>query len=77
MWAKQLEGGVKGGTYINKIRTWQKKGKFHEHILASDHNGLLVDARVVLIDKTNPITHTIQEEFWINALRTKQTSPRF
>ena len=45
--------------------------KFHEHFLASDHNGLLADAEVVLIDKTNPITPTTREEFWINALRTK------
>ena len=45
--------------------------KFHEHFLTSNHHGLLADAEVILIDKTNPITPTVREQFWINALRTK------
>ena len=45
--------------------------KFHVHFLTSNHHGLLADAEVILIDKTNPITSTVREQFWINANRTK------
>ena len=44
--------------------------KFHQHFLAEDHNGLVADADVILIDKTNSVTPTVREEFWIRTLRT-------
>ena len=34
--------------------------KFHQHFLAEDHNGLVADADVILIDKTNSVTPTVR-----------------
>ena len=43
---------------------------FHQHFLQQDHNGLLQDAEVVIIDKTDPSCPTKRERFWIERLGT-------
>ena len=37
---------------------------FHEHFLSHNHNGLINDIEVILIDKTDPSNLTRTEEFW-------------
>ena len=61
----------KQNQYLARKGLNHQQPKFHEHFLTSNHHGLLADAEVILIDKTNPITPTVREQFWINALRTK------
>ena len=44
--------------------------EFHKHFLRDDHNGLVSDVEVTLIDKTNSVSPKIGERFWINKLDT-------
>ena len=45
---------------------------FHEHFLSHNHNGLINDIEVILIDKTDPSNLTRTEEFWRAKLKTLQ-----
>ena len=43
---------------------------FHAHFMRGDHSGLLKDAELILIDKTNSFSPKIREKFWIKKLET-------
>lgn len=43
---------------------------FHQHFLSADHNGLLEDCKIFLIDKTDASDPTRRESFWIRRLKT-------
>ena len=63
----------------NNYKTCQDKARqghkvpqlsFHKHFLSQGHSGLLNDAEVKLIDKTDPFSPTEREDFWIAKLGT-------
>ena len=41
----------------------------HSHFLQENHNGLITDCDIVIIDKTDPAEPTVRENYWINRLR--------
>ena len=43
----------------------------HKHFLSQNHNGLVNDVEIKLIDKTDGAEPTIREEYWINKLKTR------
>lgn len=43
---------------------------FHQHFLEANHNGLVNDCEITLIDKTDPAEPTIREAYWIERLKT-------
>ena len=45
--------------------------RFHNHFLREDHNGLLADAEITLIDKTDGFDPTRRERYWIHKLMTR------
>ena len=42
----------------------------HYHFLSEDHDGLLNNVEITLIDKTDPSDSERREEFWQTKLRT-------
>ena len=42
----------------------------HDHFLSEDHDGLLNNVEITLIDKTDPSDPERREEFWRTKLRT-------
>ena len=42
----------------------------HDHFLSDNHDGLLNDVEITLIDKTDPSDPERREEFWRNKLGT-------
>ena len=42
----------------------------HDHFLSEDHDGLLNNVEITLIDKTDPSDSERREEFWRTKLRT-------
>ena len=42
----------------------------HSHFLQENHDGLITDCDIVIIDKTDPAEPTVRENYWINRLRT-------
>ena len=42
----------------------------HDHFLSEDHDGLLNDVEITLIDKTDPSDPERREDFWRNKLGT-------
>ena len=43
---------------------------FHDHFLSEGHSGLINDAEIVFIDKTDPSGPTRRDKFWRNKLKT-------
>ena len=43
---------------------------FHDHYLSEDHNGLIADCEITLIDKTDGSDPTKRENYWIRKLKT-------
>lgn len=46
------------------------QNSFHQHFLQNGHNGLVQDAEITIIDKTDPSCPTKREHFWIDRLGT-------
>ena len=46
------------------------KKYLHDHFLSEDHDGLLNNVEISLIDKTYPLDPERREEFWRTKLRT-------
>ena len=42
----------------------------HDHFLSEDHDGLLNNVEITLIDKTDPSDSERREEFWRTKLHT-------
>ena len=47
-----------------------KQNYFHKHFLNEDHQGLLEDCKITLIDKTDSSDATRREFFWMYELKT-------
>ena len=62
---------LRGNNYKNCFRKTQRgevvpQQSFHNHFLREDHNGLLADAEITLIDKTDGADPTRRERYWIH-----------
>ena len=57
----------------NSYKSCQRKGErgedciqkyLHEHFLSQGHNGLINDAKIIFIDKTDPLDIIRRDKFW-------------
>ena len=67
---------LRWNNYRNCFRKTQREEvvpqqSFHNHFLREDHNGLLADAEITLIDKTDGADPTRRERYWIHKLMTR------
>ena len=68
-WRTRWANYVQHSKYARKGQK-HNQTEFHKHFLRDDHNGLVSDVEVTLIDKTNSVSPKIRERFWINKLDT-------